>query len=135
MAIELDIRKALRGRLLTVPGLPAARSWENRDFSAVKGTPWVEESFYPVVNDLVTNGYIEVSGFAQFSLRFPRNADVVDADTIARAVLDHFPPGYSLGGFASVTKARRTAGMIEDQWYHVPVTVNWYGQVARPAIL
>lgn len=47
MVDDIDVQIVLRNYLVTMPGLPASRQWENDYFKPVAGVPFVSEEYVP----------------------------------------------------------------------------------------
>lgn len=145
MSLRSDIRAALDARLDTVPGIaPAARRHtENATgFTVPIGQPWVRVQLRFSEEQLLTlpadGGLVEVPGRLSLELRFPQETGSAAGDTVAQAVLDHFPQGMSLvvgaGGHSLQVDRRRAWGGANEGnlWYMVPVDLNWYLRTINP---
>lgn len=130
-----DIRVALRQQVLAVPGFPAKVEWENVQFPEnARPAPdeaWARIVYIPVSERLFASGLEEVIGLHQVSLFFPRDSGVKEADILADAVKQAFPPGSSIGGQARVIFSERNPSVPGSDHYHVPVTIRWQAHRAR----
>lgn len=98
MIADFDVQIACRTQLLTLPGLPAARAWENAEFTPVAGVPYVEEEYLPGGRDqrgCGKGGRMEFLPTYVVFVHHPANTKLA-ARKSADAVLLHFPPGLVL---------------------------------------
>ncbi len=127
--VHSNIRAAIRQRLLTIPGLPA-QAWEGREFTPVRGTAYLSESFRPLASDvraLGLGGTIAHSINASITLHFPANGGTNPVDAIAGAILAAFRPGTSLvyGGDSGVVQQATRAGLVQEpDWLNCAVTIS-----------
>jgi hypothetical protein len=88
---------ALRSRLLTVAGLPAARAWENKNYTAIPGTPYVADSYVPGTNSLITfpanNGTVEETGLYVVQWYGVADSGIGTIRAGVQAILAAFAPG------------------------------------------
>lgn len=120
-----DVRSALRAQLLTVVGLPAARSWENRQFTRPAGEDWVRETYLPGAERQVSYGMVEAVGVAQYDLFTPADAGTEAAEDLADAIKEAFKPSSTLGGLVRIDRAERLSGRQDASWYFIPIRISW----------
>lgn len=99
-----EVHLALRALLLSVPTLPAARVWENAGggigtYQPVQGVPYVDESYNPSTNTLLTTvrrGQMLATGFYYVNWFGVAGADIVAIRDGVDDVLAKFVPGSSV---------------------------------------
>lgn len=130
------IKLALRNHALTVSGIPAARAWENKGYTPVVGTPYLEEDFVPAtvtLRGLVKGGAIETTGLYVLKWYGLANVGTSDIDAGTQAILDAFPPGSTLALTSGdvvrirgdVAPSRGQVIPVTPGWACIPVTVAW----------
>lgn len=142
MSDNFEIRAALRQRLLTVPGLPAGREWENEKYDPVVGTPWLRETLMPsgtvpasFGGQGIGDGLLRDDGLWQITLFYPAGQGTKTADMMAKAVASAFRPGQSgvisyAGRIVMCRRAEVGKAIQEPDWYGLPITVSYY--LTRP---
>ena len=135
MTWHRDIRQGLRKTLITVPGLPADRAWENVSFDPAGVSAYVEEHYMPATQAVRTlpqpGGVVDEYAVYQISLRYPLNQGTDAADVMTGAIMATFRPGTSIIENGSTTKVRRVEaaqGRRDGAFWHVPVSVYLRGQ-------
>lgn len=124
------IQGALEKRLSALtPKLPTA--FENTPFSPVDGQPYQRATLIP--NSPIDHGIAfdvkEWRGLFQVSLMYPLGAGRRAAQDRVELLVDHFDPMQTLS--ATGLRIELTAspdvgsGFIDDNRWHVPVTVSW----------
>lgn len=127
-----DLRSAVRDRLQSLTGVPSI-AWEGREFTPVKGEPYVTESIIPVSSDVMATGlggYIAHTVTANFTLHYPVNSGTVALESLAGALMQHFRPGTVLSyGDAAVTvqQVERVGLTQEPDWLNGTVIVTMIG--------
>lgn len=142
MSDDFKTRAALRQRLLTVPGLPAGRQWENEGYDPVPGTPWLREQLMPAGSvpasfggKGIGDGLIRDDGLWQITLFYPAGQGTKEAELMAKAVCSAFRPGLSGvisydGQNVICSRAEKAKAIQEPDWYGIPVTIRYY--LTRP---
>lgn len=131
-----NIRAGIRARLITLADLPAM-AWEAREFSPVKGTPYISETLRPVssrVRALGRGGNQAHTLIQTFGLFFPANQGTTASDALAGKLLKLFEPGTGIaygGDTAMVQEAERMALVTQPDWINVPVIVTMTGYTAN----
>ena len=131
-----NMRAAVRQRLTALANLPPV-AWEGRAFSPVKGVAFISEAFSPVssvVSALGSGGAIAHRSLATFTLHYPPNAGSSAIDTMAGALLAHYPPGLSLtyaGQVSVVQQAERRGLSQEPDWTNVSVIITMVGHTTN----
>jgi hypothetical protein len=127
-----NLRSAVRDRLQSLTGLPDV-AWEGREFTPVKGEPYVTESIIPVSSDVMATGlggYIAHTVTANFTLHYPVNSGTVALESLAGSIMQHFRPGtvvsYS-GTAATVQQVERVGLTQEPDWLNGTVIVTMIG--------
>jgi hypothetical protein len=132
--IDLQVRLALRAQLLTVPGLPAARKWENKAFTPETGSPWIEEAVHRETRDeLVSSGLNALEGFTQYTLYFPPDTGVEASAVLVRAIKDRFQPNTALASLLRVYRCEAGPALEAEDWWQQPVTIYWWLHYPRAA--
>lgn len=140
-----NVRTALRTRLWSVSGIPAApyRKLENVEFDlrTVIDQTWVREQtrFGAWTPQLVGGNtgvqLYECSGSYMVDLFYPKFKSTTASDTLTAAVRNAFAGGVSLpAGDVSVFIIRNTCpGEIEDKdgWYFHPIFIEWRTHIAQ----
>ena len=131
-----DLRSAVRDRLQTLTGLPDV-AWEGREFTPVKGQPYVSESMIPVSSDVMATGlggYIAHTVTANFTLHYPVNSGTVALESLAGSLMQHFRPGtvVSYGDAnATVQQVERVGLTHEPDWLNGTVIVTMIGHTTN----
>lgn len=91
-------RLALRTRLLTLSQLPAARAWENVDFTPTEGADYVEENYVPgtapvLRTTMAQGGTVEETGLYVVKWYTVAGAGIGTIDDGVTALLALFAPG------------------------------------------
>lgn len=121
------IQAALRAVLVGVSGLPAARAWENRDFTPIPGTEYVAEDMIPVSERPIASGTIEQVGIYQVTVCWPAGSGTKAPLDLSDDIVAAFPPAASIGAVCRVDRSWRGNGRPDGQWYRVPVSIRWRG--------
>lgn len=119
-----QIRATLRAQLLTVPGLPAAKSWENRGFQPPSGADWVRETYLPGGEWQSASDALTCVGLVQYDLFTPADSGTEAIEDLADAIKSAFRPPQSLSGVV-IERAERLPGRVDGPWYMVPVRIGW----------
>lgn len=119
------VRSKLREQLLTVAGLPSARSWENRNFKPPTGEKWVRETYLPGDERQSANDMVEAVGVVQYDLYCPAGAGTEEIEDLADAIKEAFKPSSVVGSLVRIDRSERLPGRQEPKWYSVPVRVSW----------
>ncbi len=102
MADDLAIHLALRNRLLTVSGIPAAgqRAMENKKFIPTDGTPYIAEEYVAAPSRIVTiatdNGTVENRGFYIVKWYGVQHKGITAVRTGVNAIMAKFTPGTTI---------------------------------------
>lgn len=137
LVVHTAMRSAFRQVLIDLEGIPAAKAWEARKFSPVKGTPFVRESFRPVTSRpraVGTGGTIAHRMLGIATLFYPAGIGTKEIEEAAGVLLDAFEPGRSLvyGLQSGVVQQAERAGLITDpDWVSCPVTVTIMAYTAK----
>ncbi len=120
------IRQAFRTRLLTVPGLPLARAWENRAFAPPSPPAnWVRETLLPVSERRSAANVVEAVGLMQYDFFTPAAQGTEALETLVDAVRLVFKPTTGLTADLLVDRAERGTATQEPDWFHIPVRLRW----------
>lgn len=133
MIADFDIQIACRARLLTMPGLPAARAWENATFTPVAGVPYVEEEYLPggrTQRTVGPRGVMEYLPTYVVYVHHPANTKLA-ARKSADAVLAHFPPRLEL----TVAAGDRLKVRADQAPYARPTLPSAPGFVTIPVVI
>ncbi|MAO65049.1 MAG: hypothetical protein CL666_08615 [Balneola sp.] len=132
-----DVRAQFRYKIETVVGIPNEenRAWENKVFEPKKGTPWLREKLLRGDERQSANGELQAVGICQFDYFVPIDSAIYDAEEIADAIKDAFPPGSVLGGLVRIERSRVLSGTkgISDlqqessssPWYRIPIRIEY----------
>jgi hypothetical protein len=142
MASTKAIHLALRTQLATASGLPTV-ALENRDYTPVAGTPYVEEDFVPAsrsVRTLLPGGTVETMGLYVVKWYGVAKSGIDAITTGVDAILAVFLPGTSLATSDGGTVRIRTnpapyCGQIlplDGGWAVCTITVPWRIDAALP---
>lgn len=107
-------------------------AFENVDFEAVDGVGWVRGTFAPIVSVRETagdTGYSRIDGLFNIGVFWPIGKGSGEPRRLADAIIKHFKSGTVLSeGEARITVVASWRGpaLKEDEWYHIPLTVEWY---------
>ena len=141
-AAEKDINTALSVRLTEIQtaGVPPI-AYENAEYTPVEGTLYLQELFLPNIKDAVGIAHTsadDYEGLYQVSVMAGRGDRRFAAQEQARLISLHFPRGaeYTYNGVkVKITKTSISQSIIEttsigsfsgrDNWYSVPVTIEW----------
>ena len=121
--------------LSTLGAIPVER--ENAAFSKPTDAKWCRFTYLPNVPEGETLGDLgedKQTGIAQVDFFYPIGqgdaAAIADAETFRAA----YKVGHSFianGQTIVISKCGRSPGRLEDNWFHVSVTVNWYALIPR----
>lgn len=131
-AAEKDINTALSVRLTAIQtaGNPPI-AYENTPYEPTEGTLYLRENFIPNIKDPVGIAHAssdDYEGIYQVTVADGRGDRRFDAQEQARLVSAHFPRGaeYTYNGVTvKITKTRVNGAVVEDNWYNIPVTIEW----------
>lgn len=124
------IYSALDAHVQGITGLPALQL-ENTSNIAKTGTPFSRLTILPARATQLTvgvDGRDQVSGLAQLDLFYPLNAGTATVNAMVDTVLDSFPRGLTLTSGDTQVHIQvvwREAGRRLDQFYNVPVVIQW----------
>lgn len=111
---------ALRNRLLTVAGIPAARAWENKKFSAAPGVPYLADQYVPATSRILSfpanKGTTEETGLYVVQWYGLADTGITAMRTGVQAILAAFAPGTSLTATSGdVVRVRSDVGPVAGQ--------------------
>lgn len=138
---EKDINTALSVRLkaFQTAGQPPI-AYENTPYEPTEGTLYLQEAFLPNIKAAVGISHTssdDYEGIYQITVSDGRGDRRFDAQEQARLLCLHFPRGaeYTYNGVTVKIIQTRVSGaviqnqgngaVIEDNWYNIPVTVEW----------
>ena len=107
-------------------------AFENVNFEAVDGVGWVRGTFAPIVSTRETagdTGYSRIDGLFNIGVFWPIGKGSGEPRRLADTIIRHFKSGTILSeGEARITVAASWRGpaLKEDEWYHLPITVEWF---------
>ena len=114
-------------------GLPV--DYENMPYTPVSGTAFAELIHLPNPIDSLTFADMnETSGIFRIILRYPADGGAVAAKTKAEAIMAHYPIGSSVaysGQSATIRSVDRQAGVVEDAWYTLVVSIRYISFITR----
>jgi hypothetical protein len=94
MIDHIAVQLAFRNQLLTATGIPSSRAWENKDFTPVEGTAYLEESYVPASaqrKTIARTGRVEVTGLYVVRYYGLANTALTAIWTVVNAILAVFP--------------------------------------------
>lgn len=133
MSIE-KVQAALDARLQALTGLPPIQL-ENTRYKSVTGQPFTRATLMPAQTSQVSVGVTgrdQLIGLYQIDVVIPSDTGVAPANILADQLVGHFYRGLSLtqsGVTTHIKKTWRGAGYRVEQFYMVPVSVQWYAIV------
>jgi hypothetical protein len=114
-------------------GLPV--DYENMPYTPVSGTAFAELIHLPNPIDSLTFADMnETSGIFRIILRYPADGGAIAAKTKAEAIMAHYPIGSSVaysGQSATIRSVDRQAGVVEDAWYTLVVSIRYISFITR----
>ena len=114
-------------------GLPV--DYENMPYTPVSGTAFAELIHLPNPIDSLTFADMnETSGIFRIILRYPADGGAIPAKTKAEAIMAHYPIGSSVaysGQSATIRSVDRQAGVVEDAWYTLVVSIRYISFITR----
>ena len=114
-------------------GLPI--DYENMPYTPVSGTAFAELIHLPNPIDSLTFADMnETSGIFRIILRYPADGGAIAAKTKAEAIMAHYPIGSSVaysGQSATIRSVDRQAGVVEDAWYTLVVSIRYISFITR----
>jgi len=114
-------------------GLPV--DYENMPYTPVSGTAFAELIHLPnPIDSLTLADMNETSGIFRIILRYPADGGAVAAKTKAEAIMAHYPIGSSVaysGQSATIRSVDRQAGVVEDAWYTLVVSIRYISFITR----
>ena len=133
-----EIRAALMNQLEVYRAANSAIvAWPNVKYEPVKGTSYLEPSFFPGEAEqgvLGTNGVNKQIGIFQILIWEPIGIGIGAMTIKADAIVTQFKRGTDLTKNSTiVTLASAWAGgaIQNGDWIYIPVTVNWYSYTAN----
>lgn len=131
-AAEKDINTALSVRLkaFQTAGEPPI-AYENTPYQPTEGNLYLQEAFLPNIKAIVGVSHTssdDYEGIYQITVADGRGDRRFDAQEQARLLSLHFPRGaeYTYNGVTvKIVQTRVNGAVIEDNWYNIPVTVEW----------
>jgi hypothetical protein len=117
--------------------LPAARAWENKNYTATPGAPYIADSYVPATMALISlpasNGVVEETGLYVVQWFGLADSGIGAIRAGVQAILAAFAPGTSItsttGDVLRVrTDVGPTAGQIipmDNGWSVVTVRIPW----------
>jgi hypothetical protein len=131
-AAEKDINTALSVRLkaFQTAGEPPI-AYENTPYEPTEGSLYLQEAFLPNIKAIVGVSHAssdDYEGIYQITVADGRGDRRFDAQEQARLLSLHFPRGaeYTYNGVTvKIVQTRVNGAVIEDNWYNIPVTVEW----------
>ena len=114
-------------------GLPI--DYENMPYTPVSGTAFAELINIPNPIDSLTFADMnETSGIFRIILRYPADGGAIAAKTKAEEIMAHYPIGSSVaysGQSATIRSVDRQAGVVEDAWYTLVVSIRYISFITR----
>lgn len=114
-------------------GLPI--DYENMPYTPVSGTAFAELIHLPnPIDSLTLADMNETSGIFRIILRYPADGGAIAAKTKAEAIMAHYPIGSSVaysGQSATIRSVDRQAGVVEDAWYTLVVSIRYISFITR----
>jgi len=114
-------------------GLPV--DYENMPYTPVSGTAFAELIHLPnPIDSLTLADMNETSGIFRIILRYPADGGAIAAKTTAEAIMAHYPIGSSVaysGQSATIRSVDRQAGVVEDAWYTLVVSIRYISFITR----
>jgi len=141
MSGTTEIRAALISRLIAVsPGAAISSSsiaWENKSFTPVAGTRWYRATFLPGMAQAAAVGVDAQNrhyGLMQVDVCEPKNLGDALAGTEAERIATCYKRGTVLtysGVSVRVERAYRGAAIPNEDWFMVPVLIEYRSDVAN----
>ena len=141
MAGTTEIRQALISQLVAAsPGaaLPVASvAWENKNFTPTVGTRWYRATFLPgisvaaAIGDGAQNRHV---GVFQVDVIDQKDTGDMLAQTEAERIITCYKRGTVLtysGVSVRVERSYRLAANQEDEWFVIPVIIEYRADVAN----
>jgi hypothetical protein len=126
-----DIRNAFAVKLGALSPLPSV-AWENKKYTRVIGTPYLEPFLLPgepVQAEIGASGQNRHVGIYQVSIYAPVGGGVGVINGLIDALCDHFKRGTVLT-YSPITltveKSFSGPTIQETDWQHVPITIRYY---------
>lgn len=114
-------------------GLPV--DYENMPYTPVSGTAFAELIHLPnPIDSLTLADMNETSGLFRIILRYPADGGAIAAKTKAEQIMAHYPIGSSVaysGQSATIRSVDRQAGIVEDAWYTLVVSIRYISFITR----
>ena len=114
-------------------GLPV--DYENMPYTPVSGTAFAELIHIPnPIDSLTLADMNETSGLFRIILRYPTDGGAIAAKTKAEEIMAHYPIGSSVaysGQSATIRSVDRQAGVVEDAWYTLVVSIRYISFITR----
>lgn len=136
-SILQDIRAALETHLSNISGLPAIVYENVNEFDPTTGTPFIQCKFLPVTRRPAVRGLNpqqRYGGVFAIQVYTPTGQGPAQADSYADLILESFDATTDISFtnssdetiIVSIDYAERNAGLTDNPWYFVPVSVHWY---------
>lgn len=114
-------------------GLPV--DYENMPYTPVSGTAFAELRNIPnPIDSLTLADMNETSGLFRVILRYPVDSGAITAKAKAEEIMAHYPIGSSVaysGQSATIRSVDRQAGVVEDAWYTLVVSIRYISFITR----
>ena len=127
------IQGVLDAQLQTVVGIPFVQL-ENTRYEPKTGVPFVRPTFMPVEAMRLSNGYDLAQGIYTVDVFYPADKGTATASAMADAIKDAFPRALVLPGDGievHITKSYRDMAQTFQQFYQIPVIVQWNCQLPK----
>lgn len=134
MAVENDVRTALRGVLTSLSGLPDI-AYENRGYRPAGSTPFIRETLLITEEAPCTLGpptQVEMKGELQLDVCYPLSSGSRTAAEVADQIKQAYYPGLYLNGLVLVDGSGSETAVSDDQFYVKPVRVRWRTYYTTP---
>ena len=114
-------------------GLPV--DYENMPYTPVSGTAFAELINIPnPIDSLTLADMNETCGLFRIILRYPVDSGAITAKAKAEEIMAHYPIGSSVaysGQSATIRSVDRQAGVVEDAWYTLVVSIRYISFITR----
>lgn len=126
-----NIRGALQTRLASVTGIPTI-AYEDRRYTPVPGTPFIEAILIPISGRPQTMGddpLLLHEGTFQIACVYPAGKGTGKAEAMADTIKGFFKVKDVLtlnGDSVRIRYSERVRALEEADWLRVPVSIGWY---------
>tara|TARA_R110000796_G_scaffold42012_5_gene104146 strand:+ start:1871 stop:2269 length:399 start_codon:yes stop_codon:yes gene_type:complete len=110
-------------------------NYENMPYTPIAGTAYATLTNLPnQIDSLSLSDMNETSGIFRIILRYPTDGGAIAPKTKSEQIMAYYPIGSSVaysGQSATIRSVNRQAGIVEDAWYTIVVSIRYISFITR----